>query len=44
MAEGRMLAGRAEIVDVRAELRRIAEDRLELGGYLCVIGAGERGR
>ena len=44
MAERRMLAGRAVIVDVRAELRRVAEDRLELGGDRCVIGAGEGGR
>ncbi len=44
MAERRMLAGRAEIVDVRAELRRIAEDRLELGGDRRVIGADKGGR
>ena len=41
MAERRVLARRAVIVDVGAEFRRVAEDRLELGGDRRVIGAGE---
>ncbi len=44
MAERRMLAGRAVIVDVGAERRGVAEDRPEFGGDRCVIGAGEGGR
>ena len=44
MAERRILAGRAEIVDVRAERRGVAERGPEFGGDPCVIGAGERGR
>ena len=44
MAGRRVLAGRAVIIDVGAQLRRIAEDRLELGHDRRVIGAGECGR
>ena len=32
------------VVDMRAESRRVAEDRLELGGDRGVIGADEGGR
>ena len=44
MAGRRVLAGRAVIIDVGAQLRCIAEDRLELGRDRRVIGAGECGR
>ena len=44
MAERRMLAGRTVIVDVRAEFRRVAEDRLELGGDRRVIRTDKGGR
>ena len=44
MAERAMLAGRALIVDVDAEFRRVAEDRLELGGDRRVIRADKGGR
>ena len=40
----RACRARSVIVDVGAELRRVAEDRLELGGDRRVIGAGESGR
>ena len=40
----RVLAGGFVIVDVGAELRRIAEDRLELGGDRRVISASESRR
>jgi len=44
MAERRVLDGRFVVVDLNAELRRVAEQRLELGGDRSVIGAGESGR
>ena len=40
----RVLAGGFVIVDVGAELRRVAEDRLELGGDRRVISASESRR
>ena len=44
MAERAMLAGRALIVDVDAEFRRVAENRLELGSDRRVIRADKGGR
>ncbi len=41
---GPVLPRRALIVGMGAELRRVAEKRLELGGDRRVIGAGESGR
>jgi hypothetical protein len=41
MAERRVLAGRAVIVDVSTEFRRVAEGRLKLCGDRRLIGAGE---
>ena len=44
MAGGRVVQGRAMIVDVGAKLRRIAKDRFELGGGRGLVGLGEGGR
>ena len=44
MAERRVLARQAVIVDVGAEFRRVAEDRLELGGDRRVIRTDKGGR
>jgi hypothetical protein len=41
MVERRVFARGAIVVDMRAEFRCVAEDRLELGGDRRVIGAGE---
>jgi len=41
---GGVLAGRALIVGVGAELTRVAEQRFKLGGDRGVVGAGEGGR
>jgi hypothetical protein len=41
---GRRVLGRSFVVDLDAELRRVAEHRLKLGGDRSVIGAGEGGR
>ncbi len=43
-AAWRTLGRRAVIAGVGAELRRVAEDRLELGGDRRVIGASENRR
>jgi hypothetical protein len=43
MAERRVLARNFVVVDLDAELRSVAEHRLELGGDRRVIGAGEGG-
>ena len=44
MAGRRVLGRRFVVVDLGAELRRVAEERLKLGGDRRVIGAGEGGR
>ena len=41
MAERRVLARRAVIVDVGAEIRRVAEERLEFGRDRRLVGAGK---
>ena len=40
---GAVLRRRALVLDMDAELRRFAEDRLKLGGDRRIIGAGESG-
>ena len=44
IAARRVLVGRAVVVDVGAEFRRVAERRLEFGRDRGVVGAGEGGR